>query len=302
MMETTIKFLPQPPQIPADSARFYPCRALQSAMSLSIPNSSFLIPHCNYTFSAKERVSETGLSYFGSRYYSSDLSIWLSVDPMAGKYPHQSNYVYCSNNPIRIIDPNGEDEYFNEFGLYLGTDNSKTNNIRMITQNDWNLFKNTDAGNNEIIDPTFGNILGSLLSESDATIFSDEAILGVFQYYGFTESFDIKTVRDATSYQKSFGIGTNEFNMAYDNESGNVFIPITEIRKKRLYDNFYNIRNCFSHEKGHQLDKQTPLTHKREREINAIIHQISSPSWHFTTLEYKQQVYKNLRHWNSIKQ
>ena len=63
----------------------------------------------NYTFSAKERDPETGLSYFGSRYYSSDLSIWLSVDPMAGKYPYQSNYVYCSNNPISIIDPNGEE-------------------------------------------------------------------------------------------------------------------------------------------------------------------------------------------------
>ena len=64
-----------------------------------------------YTFSAKEKDAETGYSYFGSRYYNSDLSIWLSVDPMSDKYPHQSNYVYCSNNPIRIIDPNGEDEW-----------------------------------------------------------------------------------------------------------------------------------------------------------------------------------------------
>jgi RHS repeat-associated protein len=39
-----------------------------------------------FTFSAKERDSETGLSYFGSRYYSSDLSIWLSVDPMRKNY------------------------------------------------------------------------------------------------------------------------------------------------------------------------------------------------------------------------
>ena len=64
-----------------------------------------------YTFSAKEKDAETGYSYFGSRYYSSDLSIWLSVDPMSEKYPHQSNYVYCSNNPIKLIDPNGEDEW-----------------------------------------------------------------------------------------------------------------------------------------------------------------------------------------------
>ena len=72
---------------------------------------SLITAHSSYTFSAKERDSETGFSYFGSRYYSSDLSIWLSVDPMSDKYPHQSNYVYCSNNPIRVIDPNGDDEW-----------------------------------------------------------------------------------------------------------------------------------------------------------------------------------------------
>ena len=63
----------------------------------------------SYTFSAKEKDSETGLSYFGARYYSSDLSIWLSVDPMSGKYPSLSPYVYCANNPVKLVDPNGED-------------------------------------------------------------------------------------------------------------------------------------------------------------------------------------------------
>ena len=62
-----------------------------------------------YTFSAKEKDSETGLSYFGSRYYSSDLSIWLSVDPMAGKYPSLSPYTYCADNPVKLVDPNGEE-------------------------------------------------------------------------------------------------------------------------------------------------------------------------------------------------
>ena len=63
----------------------------------------------NHTFSAKEQDSETGLSYFGSRYYSSDLSIWLSVDPMSDKYPSLSPYVYCADNPVRLVDPNGEE-------------------------------------------------------------------------------------------------------------------------------------------------------------------------------------------------
>ena len=64
--------------------------------------------HSSHTFSAKEKDSETGLSYFGARYYSSDLSIWISVDPMSDKYPSFSPNVYCANNPVKLVDPNGE--------------------------------------------------------------------------------------------------------------------------------------------------------------------------------------------------
>ena len=79
------------------------------SFSRSTANSSLLTANSSYTFSAKEKDSETGLSYFGSRYYSSDLSIWLSVDPQASKYPSLSPYVYCANNPVKLVDPNGEE-------------------------------------------------------------------------------------------------------------------------------------------------------------------------------------------------
>ncbi len=61
-----------------------------------------------YTFTGKERDSETGFSYFGARYYDSDiLTGWLSVDPMADKYPGLSPYAYCGWNPIKLVDPDG---------------------------------------------------------------------------------------------------------------------------------------------------------------------------------------------------
>jgi RHS repeat-associated protein len=63
-----------------------------------------------YTFSGKERDEETGYSYFGARHYHSDLSIWLSVDPMSDKFPSTSPYTYCANNPVRLVDPNGEEK------------------------------------------------------------------------------------------------------------------------------------------------------------------------------------------------
>ena len=61
-----------------------------------------------FTFTGKERDRETGFSYFGARYYDSDLTgLFLSVDPMADKYPENSPYHYCHWNPITQIDPNG---------------------------------------------------------------------------------------------------------------------------------------------------------------------------------------------------
>ena len=61
------------------------------------------------SFTGKERDSETDFSYFGARYYDSDiLTAWLSVDPLSDKYPGLSPYNYCALNPIRIIDPNGD--------------------------------------------------------------------------------------------------------------------------------------------------------------------------------------------------
>ena len=43
------------------------------------------------------------------RHYNSALSIWLSVDPLADKYPGVSPYTYCADNPVRLVDADGRD-------------------------------------------------------------------------------------------------------------------------------------------------------------------------------------------------
>ncbi|MBR5831565.1 MAG: VCBS repeat-containing protein [Bacteroidales bacterium] len=61
-----------------------------------------------YTFTGKERDSETGYSYFGARFYDSDLMTgWLSVDPQSDKFPNISPYNYCNWNPVKLVDPDG---------------------------------------------------------------------------------------------------------------------------------------------------------------------------------------------------
>jgi RHS repeat-associated protein len=82
-----------------------------------------------YLFNAKELDTETGLYYYGARYYDPRVSTWWGVDPMAGKYPNESPYLYTANNPIRFIDPTGmekEDWYLPEGGEELSWANNVT--------------------------------------------------------------------------------------------------------------------------------------------------------------------------------
>ena len=61
-----------------------------------------------FTFTGKERDKETGFGYFGARYMDHELmTMWLSVDPMADKYPSISPYAYCAWNPVKLVDPDG---------------------------------------------------------------------------------------------------------------------------------------------------------------------------------------------------
>ena len=70
--------------------------------------------HALAEFTSKERDAETGLDYFGARYFSSAQGRFTSVDPLMAS-AHASNpqswnrYAYALNNPLRFTDPNGMD-------------------------------------------------------------------------------------------------------------------------------------------------------------------------------------------------
>ena len=64
--------------------------------------------HTPYKFNGKELDEETGLYYYGARYYDARTSVWLAVDRFAEKYPGVSPYVYVNNNPLLFTDPTGD--------------------------------------------------------------------------------------------------------------------------------------------------------------------------------------------------
>ncbi len=106
-----------------------------------------------YKFTGKELDPETGLYYYGARYYDPVLSKWISADPIFGKYfpdttsfqkmmesmkivqdpprfypevnlpgrggvfnpINLNSYQYVNNNPAIYVDPNGELAFFWHF-------------------------------------------------------------------------------------------------------------------------------------------------------------------------------------------
>ena len=63
-----------------------------------------------YKYGGKELDRTNGLDLydFGARWYAPDLPRFLSLDPLAEKYPSISPYAYCAGNPVRYIEPTGK--------------------------------------------------------------------------------------------------------------------------------------------------------------------------------------------------
>ena len=51
--------------------------------------------------------------------------MWISVDPLAEKYPGVSSYVYCLDNPIKYVDPDGRSTHTNQNGKVIAVYNDK---------------------------------------------------------------------------------------------------------------------------------------------------------------------------------
>jgi RHS repeat-associated protein len=103
------------------------CLSLPFGNDLGNPRATDCVPAPNATapaadaaephFTGKERDTETGLDYFGARYYASNMGRWMSPDwadkPEAVPYsdlgdPQSLNlYGYVRNNPLNHTDPDG---------------------------------------------------------------------------------------------------------------------------------------------------------------------------------------------------
>ena len=88
-----------------------------------------------------ELDQETGLYYYGARYYDPKISMWSSVDPLAEKYPSFNPYNYVLNNPVMLVDPTGmegETHYYNKkTGEHIYVDDGFKDKVVLVDNKDW---------------------------------------------------------------------------------------------------------------------------------------------------------------------
>ena len=99
-------------------------------------------------------------------------SRWLSPDPLAEKFPWQSPYVFCSNNPVNRIDPDGRADFWHN-GKVIGNDGVDDQRILVLQTTQKRFESETD------------NVAGAGLSKSDLKA----TVKFIKQNSGNTEAF-----------------------------------------------------------------------------------------------------------------
>jgi RHS repeat-associated protein len=90
---------------------------------VGIPTTETSALNVREKFTTKEFDEEGGtgggdglhLFYFGARYYDPEIGTWTSVDPMR---QYLNSYLYCSNNPVLIVDSDGNWSFKHFFSTF----------------------------------------------------------------------------------------------------------------------------------------------------------------------------------------
>ena len=131
-----------------------------------------------YKYNGKELDRMNGLDWYdyGARHYDAAIASWPTMDPLCEKYYSLSPYVYCHNNPVMMVDPDGRDDYYTSSGEFLYRDNKETDNIiirnqflydmKSMSGAEW-INPDTPIENCNLSAEAYSNIFTNILSQME---------------------------------------------------------------------------------------------------------------------------------------
>jgi RHS repeat-associated protein len=167
----------------------------------------------HYKFTGKERDAETGLDYFGARYYGNWLGRFTIADPIWVKGdrvldPQRLNlYSYARNNPVRFKDPTGMDITLGKCSggankcfdmLQKGLKKEDRSHVHLVQGDGKNGFKKGTFG--VTVDADYKSTSGNFTTLQKLA--NDHTAVGVVDVLGQGDS---TTVRIAAGWDKQKG-------------------------------------------------------------------------------------------------
>ena len=232
--------------------------------------------HCSFT--GKEKDSETGYYYFGARYYNSDLSLWLSVDPMSDKYPSLSPYNYCAWNPMKIIDPDGQE-------IWIKTDpyNNGSQRVKWTINGLFNENGTEYTGNNKFVMQTAMS-LDAIYTDSDSRKLITQFIGNSDYDISLAETYGI------TNFEELYS-GTAEYGFYLKQEQSIWYNPtmgLAQCKPDAENEEYLAPYMCLLHELGHAYNAVTDNKSYHERKAQKTGDAYGNSEEKFVIQNYEQ--------------
>ena len=185
-----------------------------------------------YQYVGKERDEESGLYYYGARYYSPKYNLMLSVDQMYELYPSFSPYAYTLQNPVRYVDPTGMFVEDHEYSVDKQGNVRKEQHIEGSSSDNLHTKENWDKGNlSDGIEIKDQGIMSGLLKNrsniKQAHHSSKQELGGIYTtsqnkdqmvdtFLFFSENTDVEWTLQGNGNERTFNIALGRLNNQSD--------------------------------------------------------------------------------------
>ena len=254
-------------------------------------------------FTGHEHYADLKIINMNGRLYDPVIARFFSPDNFvqAPEFTQSYNrYSYCLNNPLQWVDPSGElfGDYFDQYGVFLGTDGIDDGKIHIIDRDLWNQIKDNISwvGNDgvrmisrDLASDQHGGIFSNMPSEANL---SDNAIKKIISHYNTTIYPLQKGIDGAlhTDFDQTEG----------DSYSVKLTVNISQWRLQLSFlDNYYDVISSYDNEIGHMkqckelgivaFNKLTPF----QRETYAVAYQQAQEVYAKTSAKFKKVVDEN---------
>lgn len=168
-----------------------------------------------YKYNGKELDQSHGLNQYDyqARFYDTGYNRFTTQDPLSEKFYNWSPYVYCYNNPMKFIDPDGKDpknpKHWAQFGKDIWNATKIMFSVGMQAAAEWKsgtstVGLNLNAGSMDLIGSDNGELApGKLTPQINQEFEIGVGVVGV----GFSKSVK-ETGNNTSTLEKTVSIGT----------------------------------------------------------------------------------------------